>query len=229
MSERSIPSQITVLRPARIANDRRTSWNHLRAAWVSSRETLGKEDPLGTAFRLLRDHPGALIVVSAIGTVLAIWITAATDRRLSQRVALIGLAFYLPVLAAITLHPSPVGPDFHHTINISPWSAANGLVRDDESQQLQGLGNLMLFAPLGVLGPMLLGLRVRGVVVVAALVSASVEVGQYLLRTGRAADVDDILLNVAGAAATAFVFARTMRLVGDAAQPRGAVDAPLDE
>lgn len=63
-------------------------------------------------------------------------------------------------------------------------------------------GNLALMAPLGVLLPVVFS-RLRslpGVVVAAALLSALVETCQGWLVPGRAFDIDDVVLNVIGAA-----------------------------
>jgi VanZ like family len=65
---------------------------------------------------------------------------------------------------------------------------------------LQVGGNLVLLAPLGVLLPVAFA-RLRGVLrmaVVAALVSLAVEITQGTLIRGRAFDIDDVILNIAG-------------------------------
>lgn len=61
--------------------------------------------------------------------------------------------------------------------------------------------NLVLFVPLGFLLPLRFP-RVSGVgrmAAVGALVSATLEVLQYVLELGRVSSVDDVLLNAAGA------------------------------
>ncbi|WP_216211384.1 VanZ family protein [Amycolatopsis aidingensis] len=69
----------------------------------------------------------------------------------------------------------------------------------------QVMGNLVLLAPLGALIP----LRVRAsrslvkLALAALIVSTIVEVGQYLLHTGRVTATDDIVLNTLGAVAGA--------------------------
>ncbi|GAB3485703.1 VanZ family protein [Amycolatopsis cihanbeyliensis] len=69
----------------------------------------------------------------------------------------------------------------------------------------QVVGNLVLLAPLGALIP----LRVRAsrslikLALAALVVSTIVEVGQYLLHTGRVTSTDDIVLNTLGAVAGA--------------------------
>ena len=65
---------------------------------------------------------------------------------------------------------------------------------------LQLGGNLVLFAPLGVLLPVLVS-RLRGplrLALVCGLISFSVEVAQGFMVQGRAFDIDDVILNTVG-------------------------------
>ena len=76
-------------------------------------------------------------------------------------------------------------------------------------------GNLALLAPLGVLLP-LMSIRLRGLVrltVITALVSLVIETTQGTLIAGRAFDVDDIILNTAGAALAYLVLGRRISLL----------------
>ncbi len=77
-------------------------------------------------------------------------------------------------------------------------------------------GNLLLLAPLGVLPP-LVSRRMRGplrLTLLAALVSLCIETVQGLAVSGRTFDVDDIILNAAGALlAYLFLGRRAARLV----------------
>lgn len=74
------------------------------------------------------------------------------------------------------------------------------------------LGNVALFVPLGVM-LMIVIRRWSGVVGLAALLSLSIEVSQYVFSLGRT-DVTDLICNVAGAALGAWIaswFARWPR------------------
>ena len=65
----------------------------------------------------------------------------------------------------------------------------------------QAIGNLLLLMPLGLLGPLAapwLG-RWWRVLVAATLISGAIEAVQGALLADRAADVDDVMLNVLGA------------------------------
>ncbi|WP_344833523.1 VanZ family protein [Actinocorallia longicatena] len=71
-------------------------------------------------------------------------------------------------------------------------------------------GNLALLAPMGVLLP-LISRRLRGlfrITFLVALVSTGIEVVQGNLISGRTFDVDDIILNVAGAVIAYLVLGR---------------------
>jgi glycopeptide antibiotics resistance protein len=65
----------------------------------------------------------------------------------------------------------------------------------------QAIGNLLLLMPIGALGPLVLPWLGRWwrVLVVAALTSVAIEAVQGALLADRAADVDDLILNVLGA------------------------------
>ncbi|GAA4225829.1 hypothetical protein GCM10022254_08610 [Actinomadura meridiana] len=77
-------------------------------------------------------------------------------------------------------------------------------------------GNLALLMPLGALLPTVFT-RLRGplrLALVGALVSLSIETAQGLLITGRAFDIDDVILNTAGVVAAYLLIGRkTSRLV----------------
>lgn len=65
----------------------------------------------------------------------------------------------------------------------------------------QGIGNLLLLLPLGLLGPLAVPWLGRWwrVLVAATLISGAIEAVQGALLADRAADVDDVMLNVLGA------------------------------
>ena len=81
-------------------------------------------------------------------------------------------------------------------------------LRDLETMStFQVVGNLMIFAALGLLGPVRFpALRsVLRVTALAAVLSALIETAQYVLRLDRVSSVDDVLLNAAGAGLAAAV------------------------
>ncbi|GGN92640.1 hypothetical protein GCM10010112_80080 [Actinoplanes lobatus] len=78
---------------------------------------------------------------------------------------------------------------------------------------VQVVANLLVFAAVGLFGPVLFpALRsVPRVLVVAAAASLLLEAGQYVLRLDRVSSVDDVLLNAAGAGLAALVSRRWWR------------------
>jgi glycopeptide antibiotics resistance protein len=78
----------------------------------------------------------------------------------------------------------------------------------------QIVGNLLLFAPLGLLAPVrfLALTSVPRVLAVAATGSMLIETAQYLLPVDRVASVDDVLLNTAGAGLAALASRRSWRV-----------------
>lgn len=65
--------------------------------------------------------------------------------------------------------------------------------------------NLVAFVPLGFFLPRRTGLGPVRVTLVGMVVSASLEVAQYVLALGRVSSVDDVLVNTAGAALGAWL------------------------
>ncbi|NDZ81296.1 VanZ family protein [Streptomyces sp. SID10853] len=105
-------------------------------------------------------------------------------------------------LAKVTLVPSAASVDLTHT-NLTPGDSIRTYVDQpafrDTVKQIGG--NLLLGMPFGVLLPVLIP-KARGllrVVLVTAVVMLLVETAQGLLITGRAFDIDDVILNTTGA------------------------------
>ena len=74
---------------------------------------------------------------------------------------------------------------------------------NSQVQLAEFLVNVLLFVPLGLLLPLAIGAArpLWRTLAVAAAASLGVEVLQYALASGRHTDVDDVLVNVAGAGA----------------------------
>ncbi|MCF3129707.1 VanZ family protein [Streptomyces olivochromogenes] len=106
------------------------------------------------------------------------------------------------VLARLTLQPSPASAALAHS-NLHPGRSVEAYLNQpalrDAVKQIGG--NLLLGVPFGVLVPVLAP-RARGIVrvlLLTASVMLLVELAQGALVTGRAFDVDDVILNTTGA------------------------------
>lgn len=116
--------------------------------------------------------------------------------------AFIFMVAFAIALARVTLEPSPASEALTHS-NMHPGNSLKayfeyGTVRDTLKQIG---GNILLGVPFGVLVPVLAP-RARGVLQVlflTALVMLMVELTQGALITGRAFDIDDVILNTTGA------------------------------
>ncbi|MET7485201.1 VanZ family protein [Streptomyces sp. NPDC005538] len=118
---------------------------------------------------------------------------------------LIGFAFmvaFAVVLAKLTLEPSPASKALVHT-NLHPGRSLKAYVDQpalrDAVKQIGG--NVVLGIPFGVLIPVFAP-RARGilkVLLLTATVMLLVEFAQGALITGRAFDIDDVILNTSGA------------------------------
>ncbi|QFG26845.1 VanZ family protein [Actinomadura sp. WMMB 499] len=111
--------------------------------------------------------------------------------------ALLGAFFYV----AFQLTLTPVRDHGQAGANFEPGDSLRFyLDRPTKEALLQLGGNLALLAPMGVLLP-LVAKRLRGplrLAVVTGLFSLAVELVQGAFVIGRAFDVDDVILNVAG-------------------------------
>ncbi|HEY0738347.1 MAG TPA: VanZ family protein [Herpetosiphonaceae bacterium] len=113
--------------------------------------------------------------------------------------ALVLLAIYLVVLLTLTMAPTRRLPI--QMVNLIPFKTIlAGIQRGGLLFNVNVLGNIVAFVPLGVLVPALSRrLSVPAAVLAAgAFVSVSIEVLQWLFAR-RVADIDDVILNVVGA------------------------------
>ncbi|MEU0334362.1 VanZ family protein [Streptomyces sp. NPDC006193] len=106
------------------------------------------------------------------------------------------------VLARITLQPSPASVPLTHS-NLHPGRSLRAYLEQGSLRDVlrQVGGNVLLGVPFGVLVPVLAP-RARGafqVLGLTALVMLMVELVQGALVTGRAFDIDDVILNTTGA------------------------------
>ncbi|MFJ8692081.1 VanZ family protein [Streptomyces roseolilacinus] len=123
-------------------------------------------------------------------------------RIAAMLVAFVFMVGFAVVLARLTLEPSVASEQLTHS-NLRPGDSIRQYLAQpafrDTVKQLGG--NIALGVPFGLLLPVLAP-RARGllrVVVVTAVVMTLVELVQGALITGRAFDVDDVILNSTGA------------------------------
>ncbi|HEY8984237.1 MAG TPA: VanZ family protein [Streptomyces sp.] len=106
------------------------------------------------------------------------------------------------LLARVTLEPSPASVPLIHT-NLRPGHSLKAYLDQpalrDAVKQIGG--NILLGVPFGVLVPVIAP-KARGfvkVLLLTAVVMLAVEFAQGALVTGRAFDIDDVILNTSGA------------------------------
>ncbi|MET8827208.1 VanZ family protein [Streptomyces sp. NPDC004610] len=109
---------------------------------------------------------------------------------------------FAAVLARLTLQPSPASEALTHT-NLHPGRSLMAYLDQPELRDAakQVGGNLLLGVPFGVLVPVVAP-KARGVLrilLLTAFVMLCVELVQGAMVTGRAFDVDDVILNSTGA------------------------------
>lgn len=116
--------------------------------------------------------------------------------------AFVCMVAFAVVLARLTLRPSPASVALTHS-NLHPGRSLQAYLNQAQLRDAlkQVGGNIVLGIPFGVLVPVLAP-RARGVLRVlflTALVMLMVELTQGALITGRAFDIDDVILNTSGA------------------------------
>ncbi|MFJ3230858.1 VanZ family protein [Streptomyces sp. NPDC086787] len=134
-------------------------------------------------------------------------------RLLVMMCAFVFMVAFAVVLARLTLEPSPASVSLTHS-NLHPGRSLRAYLDQPELRDAvkQIGGNLLLGVPFGVLVPVLVP-RARGIVqivLLTATVMLLVELAQGALVTGRAFDVDDVILNTAGALAGYLLLGRRL-------------------
>ncbi|GGZ84245.1 VanZ family protein [Streptomyces echinoruber] len=134
-------------------------------------------------------------------------------RLLAMLCAFVFMVVFAVVLARLTLEPSPASAALTHT-NLHPGRSLRAYLDRpalrDAVKQIGG--NLLLGVPFGVLVPVVAP-RTRGllrVLLLTAIVMLLVEFAQGALVTGRAFDIDDVILNTAGALAGHLLLGRRL-------------------
>ena len=123
-----------------------------------------------------------------------------------DRLALGLLVVYLVVLAVLTLRPVGADVDSNVRLNLKPFATILPALRHGPGSFVFGslIGNLLAFMPLGLLLPVAFRRLPWPLVIVAgAALSAAIETTQYALSINlghgyRAADIDDVIVNVCG-------------------------------
>jgi glycopeptide antibiotics resistance protein len=177
------------------------------------------------------DSLAAFIVAVIIGVIFVVhgWLTGARRRTIISR--LFGVV-YASWVVSMTLLPFALGPlgsgagldeYWRNSVNLVPGETIElYLTSNLGCVALKNLfGNLLLLVPLGALGPLAWRkLDQWGRIIGAGLsISVSIEVLQFAKRffdmTGmtRSVDIDDVLLNTAGAAIGYAVY-RIVRAIG---------------
>jgi glycopeptide antibiotics resistance protein len=125
-----------------------------------------------------------------------------------QQTAVMLLALYLLVLLLLTFLPGTEDTSRNVRVNLNPFGSIRPALRlgPDSFSYRQLVGNIVAFVPLGILLPLV---RPRiswaAVLLIGFALSLAIELGQlavslYVGYGYRAADVDDVILNVTGTA-----------------------------
>jgi glycopeptide antibiotics resistance protein len=119
-------------------------------------------------------------------------------KRLSAIASDVGLAASLAVIAIVTLFPTHGS----HKLQLLPLGDIIEALESpiDWSRLIESMANILLFIPLGS-ALRTQGLSARVTIIIALAISTFVELMQLFVVAGRTTSVDDVMLNVLGAAA----------------------------
>ncbi|MGW0371342.1 VanZ family protein [Streptomyces coeruleorubidus] len=145
-------------------------------------------------------------------------------RLLAMLCAFAFMVAFAVVLARLTLQPSPASEALTHT-NLHPGRSLRAYLDQPELRDAvrQVGGNVLLGVLFGVLVPVVAP-RTRGILrllLLTAVVMLLVEFAQGALVTGRAFDIDDVILNTTGALIGYLLLGRRMSRAVHARGPRG--------
>ncbi|GGR83120.1 hypothetical protein GCM10010269_22800 [Streptomyces humidus] len=166
-----------------------------RKGWRPGRA--GKADNAGKAGKADRERTGKAAPARTEDRALPFPL-----RLLAMLVAFAFMVAFAVVLARITLEPSPASAALVHS-NLHPGDSLRAYLDQPELRDAvkQVGGNVLLGVPFGILVPVVAP-RARGllrVLLLTATVMLLVEFAQGALVTGRAFDIDDVILNTTGA------------------------------
>jgi len=184
-----------------VAHDLRGIKQRVGAAWRSIAWNARR-------MSFLRYLPVTQLIVVLVAAILAALLAAAPplvahDRgravTSAARVLLLGSVVAIFVLTLLPTSQSGFG------LNLVPLRGIAGQLRNINGPlgAINIAGNAAMFAPAGLLAAFSLGWGVRRVSAVALVLSVTIELLQ--LASGRSADVDDLILNTAGAAVGALL------------------------
>ncbi|MFJ8713464.1 VanZ family protein [Streptomyces violaceus] len=144
-------------------------------------------------------------------------------RLLATLCAFTFMVAFAVVLARLTLEPSPASEALTHT-NLRPGDSLKAYLDQPELRDAvrQIGGNILLGVPFGILVPVVAP-RTRGilrVLLMTAIVMLLVEFAQGALVTGRAFDIDDVILNTTGALIGYLLLGRRLSRAVHARRPR---------
>ncbi|MGW6728536.1 VanZ family protein [Nocardia sp. NPDC055029] len=154
------------------------SWGHVLTVWALAVPTV-----LATTVLLVRRRIGS-----------------GTPRRIALRHSIAEVGILTATLPWVWMILTPTTGE--RAVSLVPLrDLADTLSAAPTTALVQVGANLVLFVPLGFLLPLRFprlsgALRMTGV---GALLSATLEVAQYVLDLGRVSSVDDVLMNAAGA------------------------------
>ena len=173
---------------------------------------------------------GLLATVSLL--VLAVGMTRSGRPVGGRAVCRVGLMFSVALLLGLTLMPTAVAGNGYSMSIVNLMPGRGIYLQLTNVSTIVGayniIGNIGLFVLPGLLAPVALGWSGRRTVLTGFMLSLAIELAQFAFQLGRSSDVDDVLLNTAGAAFGFAILAVLRRLAPSKLVPaRGEIVEPV--
>ncbi|WP_366937953.1 VanZ family protein [Demequina sp.] len=177
-------------------------------------------------FALSTAGAAGALPIALVGAVLVLlaWAVGLATRRGSRAALWVALVTCLAVIGWVTIGLTIAGtPTGAGGVNLTPFQEILRALDTGASTPWRNLvGNIVLFVPFGAVVAALVRrgffLRVLTATMLGAGLSAGIEAAQFLL--GRVADVDDIILNSAGALLGAVIAATVVGIRSGSSRAR---------
>jgi hypothetical protein len=153
------------------------------------------------AWRAFHELVPVLVVLVIAAGCLFLLLPRLSDRGM-RRVGVAAAGLWFAAVCLITLHPRPAiltVDGSTRPVDLVPFRSVYDLLfsADANTSAGQVLGNLVLFAPIGVLAPIIWPVARaagRNALLTGVGLAVLIEVSQWAMASGRVASIDDVLL-----------------------------------
>lgn len=138
-----------------------------------------------------------IAIFLSVVIIVRVFYLISNSKKITLYKEIFGLLFIIYILLLFELLTA-TDTNYYHGINLTPFAEISRYQFASHQFNINVLGNIFIFIPFGVfISTYLKSKKAYPCFIIAALTSITVELVQ--LKIGRSFDIDDIILNVAGA------------------------------